>query len=176
MSLVWPGQEAARLLAREDGWRLEGIAVLGAESAAGCVRYTIDCDRGWRTVGANLVGWVGARAVRLAFDVAAGGWTVDGQPLPDVSGCIDLDLEFSPVTNLLPIRRLGLAIGASSGVRAAWVRLPDFRVEPLDQTYRRLADRRYRYESGTGFACEIEVDEHGFVLDYPGLWERRRTG
>lgn len=31
----------------------------------------------------------------------------------------DLDLNFSPSTNLIPLRRLGLAVGAEAPVRAA---------------------------------------------------------
>lgn len=36
--------------------------------------------------------------------------------------CVDIDLNFSPSTNLLPIRRFDLSVGASAIVRAAWLR------------------------------------------------------
>jgi hypothetical protein len=36
-------------------------------------------------------------------------------------GCLDIDLGFSPSTNLLPIRRLTLAVGEAATVRAAWL-------------------------------------------------------
>jgi hypothetical protein len=56
-------------------------------------------------------------------------------------------------------------------VRAAWVRFPNLNVEPLDQTYTRLGERTYRYQSGT-FEADLEVDDEGLVLDYPGIWRR----
>ena len=85
--------------------------------------------------------------------------------------CDDVDLAFSPATNLLPIRRLALAVGATATVRAAWVRVPELTVEVLEQVYTRLGPERYRYESADGaFQRELVVDATGFVLEYPGLW------
>ena len=71
----------------------------------------------------------------------------------------------------MPIRRLALKVGESAQVNAAWVRFPDFTLELLEQTYTRLGENSYRYESGGGkFRCDLKVDASGLVLDYPGLW------
>jgi hypothetical protein len=89
-----------------------------------------------------------------------------------VLGCIDLDLNFSPSTNLLPIRRLDLAIGQHAEVKAAWLRFPSFNLEPLTQIYSRLDETSYRYSSNNGkFVRDIKVNEAGLVTVYPGLWE-----
>jgi hypothetical protein len=110
----------------------------------------------------------------VALDVArnsAGEWTVGGAPAANLKGCDDIDLGFTPATNLLPIRRLDLSIGGKAAVRAAWVRFPELTVEVLDQVYIRLAEDRYLYESAGGsFRRELRVDEVGFVVDYPGIW------
>ena len=92
-------------------------------------------------------------------------------PHSSVTDCIDLDLNFSPSTNLLPIRRLNLAVGEEAQVRAAWLRFPSFELEALSQTYRRTAESTYRYESSTGFVADLEVNSVGFVTNYPGIWE-----
>jgi uncharacterized protein len=108
----------------------------------------------------------------------SGEWTVDGSPAPHLTGCEDIDLGFSPSTNLLPVRRLELPIGASMAVRAAWVRFPEFTTEVLEQVYTRLGQGRYHYESAGGrFQRDLVVDATGFVLDYPELWiaEARTT-
>jgi hypothetical protein len=46
-----------------------------------------------------------------------------------MAGCVNIDLNFSPSTNLLPIRRLDLSVGASAIVRAAWLRFPGMNVQ-----------------------------------------------
>ena len=89
-----------------------------------------------------------------------------------MAGCIDLDLNFSPATNLLPIRRLDLAIGQQMQVQAAWLRFPSFKLEPLSQLYKRIDETTYRYESGGGsFVTALTVNASGFVTTYPGLWQ-----
>jgi uncharacterized protein len=80
-------------------------------------------------------------------------------------------LNFSPSTNLLPIRRLSLAGGESVEVTAAWLRFPSFGLEPLRQTYRRIGETTYRYESAGGsFVRDIQVADSGLVVTYPGFW------
>jgi len=88
--------------------------------------------------------------------------------------CIDVDLEWSPSTNTLPIRRLALAIGESKSVSAAWVRFPSLEVQRLDQTYERLEDRRYRYRSGR-FTADLALDQDGMVLQYGVNWNAVAT-
>jgi hypothetical protein len=47
-------------------------------------------------------------------------------------------------------------------------------VRPQRQAYMRLSERLYLFESldGSGFKAELPVDEDGFVLDYPQLFQR----
>lgn len=100
-----------------------------------------------------------------------GRWWINERECPAAAGCVDVDLNFSPSTNLLPIRRLGLPIGQAADVRAAWLRFPSFTLEPFAQTYRRLAATTYRYESAGGFVAELEVDATGLVRRYADIWQ-----
>lgn len=134
------------------------------------LEYEIDCTSGFETRLARVEGWIGDRDVRVEIArERAGRWLLNGEAQLQVEGSVDLDLNFSPSTNLLPIRRLKIPLGGSSVVRAAWLRFPSMRLEPLDQTYTRLAESRYRYESGT-FTAEIEVNGDGLPLEYAGVW------
>jgi hypothetical protein len=45
-------------------------------------------------------------------------------------------------------------------------------VRPERQRYTRLSLTHWRYEDESGFTADLEVDEHGLVLDYPGLFHR----
>jgi hypothetical protein len=136
------------------------------------LEYEIACDPHWLTRRCALRGYIGTTPV--ALDIVRnvrGEWTVDDASAQSLEGCDDIDLGFSPVTNLLPIRRLGLAVGATSAVRAAWVRFPELTLEVLEQTYTRLTDDRYLYESAGGaFRRELRVDDDGFVTEYPDFW------
>ncbi len=97
---------------------------------------------------------------------------MNGTECPAVAGCIDIDLGFSPSTNLLPIRRLALSVGEEAKVKAAWLPFPSLEFEVLSQIYRRDAERTYRYESGGGiFVSVLEVNAAGLVTSYRGLWQ-----
>ncbi|HYC87954.1 MAG TPA: putative glycolipid-binding domain-containing protein [Thermoanaerobaculia bacterium] len=143
------GHEACRIV----GETLEGAAVLTDPPSA--LTYRVVCDEGWRTRFARVTGFIGPRTIDLTFE-----------PLP---GCVDVDLNFSPSTNTLPIRRLGLAIGESASLTVAWLRFPEMTLEPLAQTYRRVAERTWEYASD-GFTARMEVDAEGLVTSYEGLW------
>jgi len=171
------GHEVATIARQSDGWLIGGVAVF-VESDTPCrVDYEIRCDGDWTTRRCLLRATIGGTPVHLEIERdASGSWSVDGVEIASLRGCADIDLGFSPVTNLLPIRRLGLPIGAHAGVRAAWVRFPELTLEVLEQTYARIAQDRYKYESAGGeFRRELTVDDFGCVTEYPGLWQAETT-
>jgi hypothetical protein len=167
------GLESARLASHEHNWQLAGTAVFEHEGQPTRLDYNILCDAVWRTRSARVSGWVGAQLIEIRIDVdEEGHWQMNGKEQPEVTGCTDLDLNFSPVTNLLPVRRLELAVGQAAEVKAAWLRFPSFDLEPLQQVYFRSASEVYRYESAGGaFVRDLTVSRAGFVTDYPDYWE-----
>lgn len=182
-SVLWrrldrPGHESARLSCHESTWRLAGTAVFAHDRQPCRLDYRVLCDSQWRTVSAHVAGWVGGEAVEI--ELAADPdrrWRVNGTECPAVAGCIDLDLNFSPSTNLLPVRRLGLGVGEEAEVKAAWLRFPGFALEPLSQVYRRIAVETYRYESAGGaFVADLAVNTAGFVIAYPNFCAAEATG
>lgn len=177
-SVLWrgfllPGHEACRLFSQDSQWHLEGTAVFSHEQRPCRLGYRIVCDMSWRTLSADVEGWVGNTIVNTQIKKdEKGHWWLNEVEQPDVIGCIDIDLNFSPSTNLIPIRRLDLPVGEAAEVKAAWLRFPSFRLELLPQKYRRLGGTTYRYESAGGqFVAELKVNPSGFVVDYPGIWQ-----
>ena len=167
-----PGHEAARLSQSDTGYQLGGSAAFAHEGRPCRLDYVVACDVGWRTVSCRVTGWVGAQSIDVGITVDTGGrWWMNERECAAVAGCVDVDLNFSPSTNLLPIRRLDLSVGQAADVRAAWLRFPSFELQPFDQTYRRLAPATYRYASASGFEASLEVNDVGFVTRYADIWQ-----
>jgi len=164
-----PGHESARLWRRGPEIVLEGSAVFGHEEAPCRLDYLVVADGRFHTSRGTVRGWLGERVVEIEIVADGGRWSTNGAECPEVEGAVDLDLNFSPSTNLLPIRRLDLDLGQEAPVRAAWLRFPTFELKPLEQTYRRLSPSRYRYRSEGGFEAELDVHPSGFVTLYPGF-------
>jgi hypothetical protein len=169
-----PGHEEARAERVSNGWLLLGQLEVTESNKHASLRYRIECDDHWHTRSALIEGRTD-RAVR--FDLASDGhghWTLDGHAAPAVTGAIDVDLGFTPMTNTLPIRRLELDVGDRAPVRSAWLRFPELRLETLEQTYFRETNRRFVYEAlvdGEPFRATLDTDDFGRVLRYEGLWE-----
>jgi len=170
-SLTDGGAEQCTLWQRGDGHAIEGVAIR-LEGGYWRFDYRVELNALWLTERAE-VRWRRAKASgRILLDHDGnGGWTVDGVPSAPLSGCRDVDFGFSPVTNLMPIRRLGSEAGAEVGVRAAWLRFPALEVTAAEQTYTRLGAGRVRYESSSGYRTELRISDVGFVTHYPELWE-----
>ncbi len=84
-----------------------------------------------------------------------------------------MDLNFSPATNMIAIRRMALQVGQEAPAPAAWLSFLDLRLQLLPQVYRRLDTVRYQYDAPTVRYCGIlQVRRDGAVVDYPELFAR----
>lgn len=165
--------EHCTLTLRDGGLSLVGT-VLGADGGVPVrIEYRVLADGGGFTTAVHVRDLRGfeARTIALERD-PKGNWSVDGKAMKAIKGCTDIDLGCSPSTNTLPIRRLGLGVGASKTIKAAWITFPDLAIVKAAQTYTRLDEFTYRYASGT-FASELTVDDDGLVTSYA---EWQRTG
>jgi uncharacterized protein len=168
-----PGHEAAHLLLRDSCWHLTGTAVFAHNQLPCRLDYLVMCNLEWQTISTKVTGWVGSTIVEIELLVdSAQNWQINGVECPAVKGCIDVDLGFSPSTNLLAIRRLDLDVGEEAKAQAAWLSFPEFTLEVLEQLYRRNQEASYHYKSaGSGFVTDLEVNAAGFITQYPGLWQ-----
>jgi uncharacterized protein len=165
--------EHCTLTVRDSGLSLVGT-VLGSEAGVPVrIEYRVLTDAAGMTTATHVRDLRGFETRTLALERdAKGNWTVDGRTVRALKGCTDVDLGCSPSTNTLPIRRLRLAPGRSSTIKAAWVLFPDLEVVKAAQTYTRLDGFTWRYASGS-FESELTVDDDGLVAQY-AVW--RRTG
>jgi uncharacterized protein len=172
------GFEVTYFAPRPHRVRIEGTTAGLQDGDTWIVTYAIDLDNSWCTRAARITTRTSldVHTCRLTCD-GAGRWEVNGNPAAHLDGCYDVDLESSAMTNALPVHRLGLAVGESMAVPAAYVRVRSGGVERLDQRYERGEDRdghqQYAYAAPAfDFRCQLVYDESGLVLDYPGIAAR----
>jgi hypothetical protein len=190
----------------DDPERLEAATItLGADrfGALGTSRasdystsWALETGSGWVTerLEVGVTGYAWWRHLTLTRD-PDGHWTSEAETggdadlpapgiadAPSIDGALDCDLALCPVTNSMPILRLGLldAVAPETELVMAWVDLPSLRVIRSDQVYSGV--RRFdagegnalvRYQSANrSFIADLTVDEDGIVIDYPQLARR----
>ena len=175
---MYPGFEYCHLSSHDDGWQLKGTSILVFDNNPLHVSYQVLCNHLWQTRTVNVSQQTASaeQNMRIIVDKRHRWWLDSGKfhkEIKELRGCVDVDIGITPATNTLPIRRVPLTVDKSIDLNAAWIRIPEFKLEPLAQRYTRLAEHRYRYESGNGaFTAEIEVDALGVVTHYPDRWKR----
>jgi hypothetical protein len=157
----------------DGGWNLAGSILRLHEQTPCEVHYSVVCDEDWRTKSAKVSIFDKIERT-LTVESINGNWYANSELQVSLHGCLDLDLEWSPSTNTLPIRRLSLRVGQKSGtILAAWLRFPSLKLEPLRQEYVKVSERVYRYSSSEGaFVAELLVDENDVAVEYGQLWKR----
>jgi hypothetical protein len=195
----WKGgwhAEFARVDLSDTGLRATGIQ-LGIDPGPYRLDYRLDASgEGFATrslhVDATGDGWV--RRLRLerdlhgvwAIEVEVEGGGSDELPPPggdpeDLTGAVDCDLGFSPLTNAMPVLRHGLhREHGTVEFLMAWVSVPDLSVHAGVQRYTHLGasggDGRVRYESlqdgEVVFTQDLTIDARGLVRLYPQLGRR----
>jgi uncharacterized protein len=172
-----PGHDACRLVQRQTGWTMDGVAVFSQNGVPSQLVYQVACDLEWRTTHGDVRGWMGEESVdwRIAR-TTEGRWILNGVPVEDLEACVDLDFGFTPATNLLQLRRCALAAGQAADVPVAWLDVSAGTLEVLHQRYERRGEAAYWYEAPRfGYAALLEVEPSGFISRYPGLWEAEQT-
>ena len=147
------------------GWSMRGVVSISIDDEPAEIRYEVATDREWSTRSAQIE--LDQRTIDVS--VTEEGWIVDGVLVPDLTGCVDIDLGWTPSTNTLPMRRLDIGVGETAETRAAWLSFPELVFSPASQTYTRLASNRWRYRSG-GADYEIETSPDGVVCRYGDMW------
>jgi uncharacterized protein len=162
--------ELCHLVDGDGGLSIAGRVLAAADGSSHELRYEIRTDDGYRTTQLIINRLWPEPGSELAFvRDSDGGWRLGKEPLDGFEECFDVDLGFSPSTNTLPIRRLGLEVGERHAISVLWILFPQFSAVRGEQSYERVAADRYVYESGD-FRAVLGVNEQGVVLDYEGLW------
>lgn len=172
----------------QDSMSTHGVSLTPSYASS----WQLDVGSGWvtRSLCANIQGDKWGRSLVLTRD-GSGEWSIDAKAWGDIDlpapgladtaslqGAIDCDLGLCPLTNTMPIRRLGLLDQSVSDTALvmAWVDVPSLRVLRSDQVYgsgTSMTPGTVRYASySRDFTAELTVDSNGIVVDYPQLAQR----
>jgi hypothetical protein len=165
-----PGLEIMNLSEDEEGWRARSVITDGGEAFGMICDWRLDRDWRSRSLQLSLTDSGPERTLSIARAGPAS-WRVNGDPRPDLEGCLEIDLSATPFCNGLALRRLDYA---ANELTALYVLAPALSVQPSRQRYDRLGERRWRYVdlgAAKGFEAVLEFDSEGFVRRYEGLFE-----
>jgi hypothetical protein len=165
-----PGHDAALLIEGATGWSLSGTAVFRHEDGPASVHYTIELDPGWRTRRGTVRGFVADRVFDHMISREHDGWHLDGRHV-GLGHLVDLDLAFTPATNLQHLRRVAPAVGTTVDIPVAWFDIGFTTLVELPQRYERRDQTTYGYVApSVPFEGTLVFAENGFARRYADVW------
>lgn len=192
---LWRGTDDWRAESAEVELSRRGLRAAGTQLGATPLPYRLDyvldasADFVTRSLRVEVVGdgWMRRLDLRREFH---GAWRCAAEAegeveLPDPGGDVggldgaqDCDLGYSPLTNLMPVRRHALhkrPLGLDFTV--AWVSVPDLALTVEPQRYEHVKRTAkggavVRFSTPEGFTSDLKLDPDGLVVRYPGLAER----
>jgi uncharacterized protein len=178
-NLLWTGREYYSLEnclvnTTEKGIEINSVIIGKYGEKIYQVEYQIITNPRWETVYCEVRTQHSNRREHLQFESdGKGNWMVDGKPADEFKGCVDVDIPLTPFTNTLPINRLRSDQNNEHHIGVIYLDLLERKVSAVRQKYIRLSNTAYHYENvPNDFEANIEVDELGFVVDYPSLFVR----
>ena len=175
-AVEYPGMEHLSLWEAERGIAVESVVIGVGDASAFRLDYRVRCDVGYNVREVHLT--VAEQGeIHLSSDGRGNWFDNEDNPLPDLAGCIDIDISATPFTNTLPIRRINWTPGQTETLRMVYFSIPEMTFQADEQRYtcieQRVDGATFRFEQvSTGFTALLPVDGDGLVLDYPGLFER----
>ncbi len=172
------GMEQLHIGNSKVGINADGVVVGIREGKPFRIRYQIDTDLQWRVqqLKIELLNR-NSKKLQLQSD-GAGHWQqADGTPVPELDGCIDLDLSATPFTNTLAIRRLALQPADVQELSVVFLAIPEMEFRAVPQRYTCLETNSqggiYKYEGLIrNFSVELLIDRDGLVIEYPNAFRR----
>ncbi len=159
------GIDRAEIAAQADGWHISGTH--------DSTDYTLQ-------LGPNFIArqiTIDTGTEKLALSRSASGWHhANGDLIANSRDAIDPDIGCTALTNTLPIRRLGLDVGAQATLPVLYIPIPMTTPHVVQQRYTRQEEQIYLYENlHSGFQALLTVDNDGWVTDYPGVCKMIHT-
>lgn len=161
------GVEEVTLQWENEGWTASGVV------ARERVQYVLRLSPSWQVRQFLLFRDLDEPDLWLATDGSARWGEMNGAHRVELDGCYDIHLAITPFTSTLPIKRLPLHVGDTADIPVVHVDAETLEARPELQRYARVGTHRWVFtQLESGWTQDFDVDDHGVVIDYPGLFRR----
>jgi len=179
-NLLWTGREYYSLenclvTDKTSGAEVNSVIIGYYDEKIYKIEYRIITNQNWETVFFEIISQHSNQTQSIRFEGdGKGNWVSNHKQADQFTGCIDIDIPLTPFTNTLPIRRLNLSQNQTQEIKVIYCDLLEQQVKVVCQRYTCLSNTEYHYENvPNDFEATIEVDNDGFVIDYPSLFVRK---
>jgi hypothetical protein len=160
--------EAMALAWDNEAWTATGH--VGREN----VQYVLRVSPTWRVRQFLLFRDLDEPDLWLAIDAHHRWGEVNGSIRPELGTSADIELNCTPFTATIPIRRLGLAVGEAAEIDVISVDVDTLAAVSVPTRYERVGQAAWRATTlPNGAVREFEVDQFGLVVDEPGRFKRQ---
>jgi hypothetical protein len=163
----WDGAHSERLDLRWENEAWTAVGEVGRER----VTYVLRLSPTWQVRQLLLFRDLDEPDLWLATDGHSRWGEMNGAHRPELDGCVDVSLACTPFSLTLPIRRLPLAIGDDTELRAVEVDVDTLSVTARVHRYHRLDDRTWRH-TVDDVDETFQVDDHGLAVDVVDRFRR----
>lgn len=172
--LLASAEHVSLLTVGDDRLAIEGRCVMPLGDVPCDIGYRMGIDLAIETIHLEATIHANGHRREVAIDADHGAWSLDGKPDEKLAGCSHVDLGWTPITNTVAMRAIGLdlPVGESATITSARFRFPELRFDPEQQTYTRESEATWRYQGGP-FEYLLTVEpETGIVTEYgDDLWK-----
>jgi hypothetical protein len=177
--LFWTGQvyqssERCSIASSASGIEINSIVKGKWNDIPFDVKYFIKTNPNWETIYFELQTSMEGSVQKIQYQSDGKGvWTSNESVLDHLAGCIDIDISVTPLTNTLPLKRLKMVGNQSELIKVLYVDVLENSISSKQQKYTRITGTMYKFENvPNDFESTITVDNDGYVVDYPGLFEK----
>jgi hypothetical protein len=166
---TWGGDHAETLTLNWDNEAWTAMGRVGRER----VEYVLRLAPTWHVRQFLLFRDLDEPDLWLAIDARHRWGEINGSYRTEFDGCTDIDLDCTPFTATVPIRRLGLAVGSTADLDVISVDVETLAAVRVPVRYERVAARKFRRTAlDDGSVREFAVDDYGLVIEEAGRFRR----
>ncbi|WP_316815756.1 putative glycolipid-binding domain-containing protein [Pedobacter nyackensis] len=173
---IWKGKQTLEVFSLEDhAFRKIGGGIISGtiDNVALLMKYQINMNENFQieSVKIELLGSPN-RFLFLSSDSFGRWFNEYNKHLPELDGCLVIDISATPFTKTLAIKNLGNGKKGWDLLNVVYIKIPELKASRVAHEYAKISERHYHfYNLNSGFQSEMLIDENDLVISYMHLFE-----